>query len=739
MMRVFRTLACSLFLLAGAQSADARNLALLIGVADYDNPSIRSLSGPRNDVILLWRHLTSNGFAPADIRVLAEGLPQGASFPRPLAPPTRAAIMAGFSDLAERAAPGDFVVVHFSGHGTTQPETAASKGAPEAGDRDQVLLPKDAGDYDPAARTIRNGIVDDEIGVALDNIRAKGAFVWVIVDACHAGTVTRSGSAVTRGAQPEALGVPRATVRPALRSAAQSAQPQRNGLVPNIGAKASLVGFFAVDSWTEAIEREFQFTGDFAPGPNGGPPRFGVFTYHLVRALNAGRARTFRDLARLVSLDIASSGSVAQSPPPYFDGDLDLTIQGGEAGFAARFHATLDDGKLIIDAGELHGFDADSTVAVFDGPLDDARRIGSARIAAAEAARATAEIDGALGQSSSLWVSVETPAVALRYRIGVVAKDEEERTRLKALLNLALSKDQLGQTIEIAEAGERDLDVRLANGSLWLTPEGRTFDVDPNSYERSFAIRVDGRSQENFAREIRRSLFALARAANLVRIASAAHLVGGPNDDLQISMEVFRENDPAHSANAKRNCSVLSQPAPSLVMKGGDSTPVGHCDWVRLLVMNNGERDMFIGVFYLKPTGGIALPEADWRRGGCVALTPARSTRPLSLLTPIETWTANGPTYTGIHRVLVFALPRTQTAGLSLCHLLQPDVESARREVVALRSAGGRKGFLGMLDRVAGAEPALRANPFEESPSDASSVVVRQFTLDIRPPAETMN
>lgn len=739
MMRGVLALLCSLFMFAGVEAAHAKKHALLIGVADYDNPKIRSLSGPRNDVILLWRYLTANGFAPDDIRVLAEGLPVAASVPRPAAPPTRAAIMEGFRELATRAAAGDFVVIHYSGHGTTQPETSASSGSPEAGDRDQVLLPKDAGDYDNVARTIRNGIVDDEIGEALDKIRAKGAFVWVIVDACHAGTVTRSGSAVTRGAQPEALGVPRGVNKPALRSATQARTPQRNGLVPNIGAKASLVGFFAVDSWTEAIEREFQFSGDFAPGPNGGPPRFGVFTYHLVRALNAGKARTFRDLARVVSLDIASSGSVAQAPLPYFDGDLDLTLMGGEAKFAARYPATIDDGKVIIDAGSLHGFDADSTITLFDGPLDDAKRIGAARIQTADAARATAEIDGALAKAASLWASVEAPAVALRYRVGAVAQNESERARLRALLSLALSKDQLGQAIDIVDTGERDIDLRLSGGSLWLTPDNRAFQTDPTSHERSLAIRVDDRSDETIAAELRKTLFALARAANLVRIASAADLGGASNNDLQISMEVLRESDTSLIANPKRACGDLSQPAPAFVMASGDAAPISHCDQVRISVVNRGERDMFIGVFYLTPTGGVALPVSDWRRSGCVAYTPAKSTRPLSLLTPMQTWTANGPTYTGIHRVLVFALPRTQTTGLSLCHLVQPDVASARREVVALRNKSNRKGFLGMLDRIAAAEPALRANPFEDSPEDAASVVVRQFTLDVRPPAETQN
>ena len=532
-MRVFAALFACIVILIAPDAALARKSALLIGVADYDNPAIRPLSGPRNDVILLWRYLTANGFAPSDIRVLAEGLPEDASAPRPHAAPTRAQIMDGFRDLAERAAPGDFVVIQFSGHGTTQPQTNRSQNsAPEAGDRDQVLLPKDAGDYDAVARTIHNGLVDDEIGDALDAIRAKGALVWAIIDACHAGTVTRSGAVATRGVQPDALGAPAA---PTLRSAASapSAPPQRAGLVRDMSAKASLIGFFAVDSWTEAIEREFQFSGAFAPGPRGGAPRFGVFTYHLVRALNSGRAQTYRDLARIVSLDIASSGAVAQSPPPFFDGDLDLTIAGGEAKFARRFPASIEDGKLVIDAGALQGFDADAEIGLFDGPLDDAKRVGAARVESADAARASAELAGPPPQAASLWASVEAPGLALRFRVGIVADNEADRARVRALAQRALSGDDPRGSIgvDIVDDGERDIDLHLAQGRLWLTPEGWPLELDQTSYERSLPVGFDDRSET--AGELRKALFAFARAANLVRVASAADLGGVVNEDVR--------------------------------------------------------------------------------------------------------------------------------------------------------------------------------------------------------------
>lgn len=735
MRQLMMVLVSCLGVLLAPDMAQAKKHALLIGVAQYDDPAIRSLSGPRNDVILLWRYLTANGFDAADVRVLAEGLPQGPTIPTPFAAPTRAQIVDGLRDLAARAQASDFVIVHYSGHGTTQPETARSAASnPEAGDRDQVLLPKDAGAYDKEARTIRNGVVDDEIGDALDAIRAKGATVWAIVDACHAGTVTRSGAVMTRGTQPQALGVP---ASPALRSAHTAAPTQRSALVKDMSAKASLIGFFAVDSWTEAIEREFQFSGEFAPGPNNGPPRFGVFTYHLVRALNSGRARTYRDLARIVSLDIASSGAIAQSPLPFFDGDLDLPLAGGDAQYARRFPTSVEDGKLVIDAGALQGFDENAEVGLFDGPLDDAKRLGSARIASADAARAIAEFDGATRATPGLWASVEAPGIALQFRVAIVAGEQSAQTQLQDILREALKTGDAGLAVNLVQSGERDVDIRLEDGQIWLTNDGRPFVKDQQSYDRSLAIPLAGQTTDQAAGELRKALFAYARAANLVRVASAAEIGGAPNDDVQITFESIRETDAQRRADSKRVCGKLSRPAAPSIVASGDPTPLNHCDEVLLTVTNRSERDLFVGVFYLTPTGGVALPVNAWRQDGCIRNAPARATRPLTVRTPIQTWSNDGPIHAGIYRVLVFAIPRTQATALNLCHLLQPDVAAARKTIVTLRNKVTRKGLLGLIDKIAGGEPSLRtANPFENQPEDASNVLVRQYTLDVRAPAE---
>ena len=63
--------------------------------------------------------------------------------------------------------------------------------------------------------------MDDEIGGALDAIRDKGAFVWVIFDNCHSGTATRGVPIdeiaeelyTERKADPEWLGISAARPR----------------------------------------------------------------------------------------------------------------------------------------------------------------------------------------------------------------------------------------------------------------------------------------------------------------------------------------------------------------------------------------------------------------------------------------------------------------------------------------------------------------------------------------------
>lgn len=728
--------------LFGPQLAAARNLALLVGVADYDEPKIRALSGPRNDVILLWRHLSRHGFNADDITVLAEGLPQAAEVPRPEAAPTRAAIMDGLARLAERAGPGDMVLFHFSGHGTTQPEAAPDDGAvPEAGGRDQVLLPKDAGLYDPVARTIRNAIIDNELGAALDRIRTKGATVFVVVDACHAGTVTRSAD-MARGVDAAALGAPQVVTGAAASAPSHRPvrAPQRGGTLRSAGAQApaetgALVAFFAVDSWTPALERAYPAPAAGLiekPGADGAAQAtFGVFSWHLLRVLDSGRAATFRDLARMISLDMAAAAQLAHAPLPVFEGDLDRSLPGATTTGPRRFAMRREGEDLVIEAGALQGFDEGAEIALFDGPLADALPLGRTRLPGTGAGESRVPLadlppGSAARSGKGLWAQMERPGVAFRFRVANVELPEAAQAIARAL---APGEGTPAIGVELVAPGQpADLNLHLVGGRLWLVPDGGRLVQDPQAYGRSFSIPADADPAL-----LRNAVWVFARAANLVRLASVVDMGGGAiSGDVEISLDLIRETDGAQLADPRRRCTQAARPSAPVSVESGVAAPLAHCDTTRLTIANRSERDIDLGIFFLDPLGGIDVPVRGWRQSGCVTTLPARASGPLVVRTTLTTWGRDGPSQIGLHRILVFALPRAGGIPPSLCHLLQRDVASA--SAGTLRGTGQR-GFLDLLGRAALVAPGLRAaNPFDAEDGATGTVVVRQFSLDLLPP-----
>ena len=178
------------------RSSRAEVSAILVGVADYTIESgIRDLKGPPNDVRLLADALTGRGVT--DITLLADHLEGGTR-------PTRTAILSALAEKAATVGAGDFVFIHLSGHGTRQTD----RDGDETDGLDEVFLPADAGRAAEGTGLIANAILDDEIGAAVDAIRATGANVWLVMDSCNSGTGLRGvGSNVaTRFVDPASLG-----------------------------------------------------------------------------------------------------------------------------------------------------------------------------------------------------------------------------------------------------------------------------------------------------------------------------------------------------------------------------------------------------------------------------------------------------------------------------------------------------------------------------------------------------
>jgi Caspase domain len=180
-------LCVSLVLGVSATGSLAAQRALLVGVSELVNqPQSLWLQAPRNDVILMRDTLLRQGFAAADISVLADGV---AGTPLPEA----ALIHEALARLLKVSQSGDFVMLYFSGHGTRMRDTAKLYQEPDG--LAENFLTRDtrstAGTTGVIGASLGGGIRDVEFDAWVKAFLAKNVFVWSVFDTCSAASMTR--------------------------------------------------------------------------------------------------------------------------------------------------------------------------------------------------------------------------------------------------------------------------------------------------------------------------------------------------------------------------------------------------------------------------------------------------------------------------------------------------------------------------------------------------------------------
>jgi uncharacterized caspase-like protein len=285
---------CLLAALFSALSLPAfarENYAILIGANEYRNLEERWwLKGPANDVALVATYLTTEAvpFSVENVTVLTDGRDD-------VAPATLAAIRTAFADLTARVQPGDFVYLHFSGHGTQAP---AADPASELDGLDELFLPVDIGQWSDNTGHVENALVDDEIGTMIDALRAKDVDVWAVFDSCHSGTATRGVDAGdeevrTRQLDPSVLGINTEAMEDVVtRSIGDPRTPEEAPFDAGAGG-GSFVAFFAAQTNEVTPEKNL---------PKGKPDRKpqGVFTYTLMETLAEYPGATYGQIAQEV-------------------------------------------------------------------------------------------------------------------------------------------------------------------------------------------------------------------------------------------------------------------------------------------------------------------------------------------------------------------------------------------------------------------------------------------------------
>ena len=500
------------------------NYALLIGASQYPNLDEKYwLRGPANDVRLVQTYLTTEApmrFAPQDVTVLADGI-DGAGAP------TLAGIRVAFADLTARVQPGDFVYLHFSGHGTQEP---AADPASELDGLDEVFLPTDIGQWSDETAAVQNGLVDDEIGALIDGLRAKGADVWAVFDSCHSGTVTRGApdgdDLRIRQLPPEALGIPEiATTR-------GMANPQATPEAPfdASAAQGSFVAFFAAQTNEVTPEKNL---------PKGKPGRIpqGVFTYTLFQVLAEYPQATYGQIGQEVLRSYATKRLA--NTTPMFEGDLDRVAFSGTPGArVAQWTATVADGSFSVAAGSLHGLTQGETLAVMARATDETEAaIGYVTLNTVDtfAASGTVTAEKALPDPLPKGLLLRKIGADIDFTLTVALPPPDSAAAAALTAAQAALTAAAGPRLIFVPAGA-EADLRLAvlpdsprPDAIWVLPG--TGLVDDLATTPSVA--TQGKDAQALADTLADTLTTMARAINLQKLGAAVG-AGTLNVDVEL-------------------------------------------------------------------------------------------------------------------------------------------------------------------------------------------------------------
>ncbi|WP_128514537.1 caspase family protein [Tabrizicola thermarum] len=567
-MRIIFTLALCL---AVGPAMARENYALLIGANQY--PSLEQqwwLKGPANDVQLVATYLTTAApvaFAAQNVTVLSDGV-AGAKAP------TLAAIRGAFAELAAKVRPGDFVYLHFSGHGTQAP---AVDPATELDGLDELFLPVDIGPWSDQVGSVENALVDDEIGALIDGLRVKGADVWAVFDSCHSGTATRAVEAEdvrVRQLSPEVLGIDMGAV-----GLSRSVDPRATEAPFDAGSgDGSFVAFFAAQTNEVTPEKNL---------PRGKPGRKpqGVFTWTLMEVLAEYPNATYGQIGQEVLRRYAVK-NLAKSTP-LFEGDLDRVVFGGKGGArVSQWQAEVADGQFTIPAGALHGLTTGTVLAVMGSAADpDAAALGFVELTSVESftslGRAVEKDGKVLPADLPKGVTLRKLNETLDFTLTVALPAAGTAPADALLAAMGALQEASGSRLAFV-APDQEADLRLAvlpdsprPDAIWVLPStGLAEDLAGTP-----SVSTDDKDGAALAAVLADTLITMARAQNLLKLAGA---VGSVTPDVEVELLTRTPED--------RTLRPLPfAPVPVLVPD----------DEVHVLARNNGAGPVDVNVLYI--------------------------------------------------------------------------------------------------------------------------------------------
>jgi hypothetical protein len=576
--------------------------ALVVGVSEYPNLSQDfQLEGPHNDAVRTRNVLMQRGFAPENIKVLADHVSDAAL-------PTRANILAELDRLAKTATKDDFVFLYFAGHGSQQPaDRSTAEGRAEADGLYEIFLPRDVGKWTGSVGGIENALVKTELRDAVDRILSTGAFVWGVFDSCHSATLVRGVEPGVhyRYVNPEALGVPRAALEAAAREAPKSRGVPAAAESPIIATTAhegagGSVFFYAAqtrETTPEMILPKGMENGQY----------YGLFGFTVMDALETGAPMTYRQMAQYV---LTRYGAMNESRvTPLFSGTaLDKPVLFQDSPLVQQWK--IERGReLVVLAGALARLSEGAIVAVMADPLakSDAA-VGYLKLTKVSLASSTAvpvEFNGkpalkpeAIPDLSFARIVQTPPQYTLH--VSVDAKDCDKHCATKVVVDglrkaKTAKEGVAGTDIKWTDAPTTgDVMLKLLPDRILLLPptlQGGDCIQLAGACEKSATLLLNARQTEGgeggLHDKLTESLHDIARTTNLLRLAESLALTGSRNSGLEVTMKIVTKDG--------KEMPYSKEQVPAL--HAGDRISVS--------LLNNGSTSVDVTMLYVDSRYGI--------------------------------------------------------------------------------------------------------------------------------------
>lgn len=398
--------------------------ALLIGIDCYlpnklsDGSCYKSLRGCVRDINHVEAYFVNTLKVPeTNILKLTASNVEGSDKPKePLEQlPTYKNMVAKFKEITDTAQKGDFVYIHYSGHGG-RAKTHFPKLKSELG-KDEVLVPTDIG----FANT--NYLRDVELAYIFKRIVDKGLVLTVVLDSCHSGGAARGVDSDVRG-----LSTIDATPRQTESLVASSEE-----LIAAWDLTSNTTRNVTVSGWLPepngytllAACRDNEFAQEY---PFDGKERNGALTYWLLDSLKKlGTQVSYKTLHDRL---LAKIHSQFEQQTPMLQGDGNRLIFGTQSVLhfftVPVINVDLAKNKVLLQIGEAHAVRVGAEFAIYSlGTVDfnqTHKRVALVKITELGAVESWAEITQMLSTNKIEDIELGANALLLHESVKLVRK-----------------------------------------------------------------------------------------------------------------------------------------------------------------------------------------------------------------------------------------------------------------------------------------------------------------------------